>query len=427
MRSNTFKQFVEWDINLFNKNSIFFTLFISLVTAIILLVISFLTINQMEQTKQFSTMKKKYQTIGKIINQEYDRFGFTNDLKYMINDMDLILVENPKYIESILENTNLKLVLQKRSQNILLHIFHNKDDNFLYFQTPFEEFMIIDENVTFNKLNKITLFVFLFLLSVILLIAYSVYKKLAPLNELSSKIDNIGDQNLKLDFLKKDAKDEVSLLAKNLVEKSENLITLRTARDVFIRNIMHELKTPITKGRFLTQLPDSEENRTKLSKVFHQLESLISEFAIIEEVIAKKEKIDKREIFFDDIIENALDILMVENEDKKITINQNNTKINVNFKLFTIVIKNLIDNALKYSTENKLKIEVESNTISFTNKGKPLEYRLEQYYEPFFGNHTEKKESFGLGLYIVKNILDVHHFTLEYSYQNDENTFKIVF
>ena len=427
MTPNIFKLLEGWGINLFNKNSIFFTLSISLITAIILLTLSFFTINQMEKTKQFTVMKKKYQTIGKIVNQEYSRFGFTNDLKYMINDMQLILIENPKYIETILDKADLKLVLQKRSQNILLHIFHDESDNFLYFQTPFEEFIIIDENVTFSKLNKITLFVFLFLLSMILLIAYSVYKKLAPLNELTSKIDTIGNKNLKLDFLQKDAKDEVSLLAKNLLEKSENLIKLKTARDVFIRNIMHELKTPITKGRFLTQLPDSEENKTKLTKVFHQLESLISEFAIIEEVIAKKENIDKKDIFFDDIIENALDILMIENEDEKVDINKNNIKLHVNFKLFTIVVKNLIDNAIKHSKDNRVKIKIEDNCISFYNIGKPLEYDLEKYYEPFFGNDTQKKESFGLGLYIVKNILDVHQFTLEYSYENNENSFKIVF
>ena len=411
---------------MFSKDSIFFTLFISLVVAIILLTLSFFTINQMEQTKQFSLMKKKYKTISKIINQEYARFGFTNDLKYMINDMDLVLVEHPKEIEKILENENLDLILKRRGENILLHIFNNQKDNFLHFQTPFEEFIIIDDDITLHTYNQITLYIFLFLLSMILLIAYSVYKKLSPLNKLTSKIEDIGKKDLKLDFIKKDAKDEVSILAKTLLEKSENLNKLKTARDIFIRNIMHELKTPITKGRFLTELPDTIENKEKLIKVFYQLESLINEFAVIEEVIAKKENINKQEIFFDDILENALDILMIEDEDK-ISINTNKLKINVNFKLFTIVIKNLIDNALKYSTDKKLHIQIEHNSIVVSNKGKKLEYDLEKYYEPFFSQQSNQKESFGLGLYIIKNILDVHNFRLQYSYEKGENKFSILF
>jgi len=411
---------------LFNKNSIFFTLGISLGVSILLLAISFFTINQMDQTKQFLVLKKKYQTIGRIINQEYARFGFTNDLKYMINDMDLILVDNPRDIEDILENENLQLLIQRRSENILLHIFHNNDDNFLHFQTPFEEFIIIDDEINVHTHNPIIFFVFLFLLIMILLIAYSVYRKLSPLNKLTSKINEIGKKDLQLDFLKKDAKDEVSLLAKSLLEKSDNLNKMKTARDIFIRNIMHELKTPITKGRFLTELPESVENKKKLTKVFYQLESLINEFAVIEEVIAKKETITKKEIFFDDILENALDILMIEDE-YKVSVNTNSLKLSVNFKLFTIVIKNLIDNALKYSTDGKLKVQIENNSISVSNKGEKLEYNLEKYYEPFFSEHTNKKESFGLGLYIIKSILDVHNFKLDYAYKNEENTFRILF
>ena len=379
----------------------------------------------MEKTKQFSELKKKYHTISRIINQEYSRFGFTDDLKFMINNMDLILIDNPIEIEKLLENENLQLLIQRRSENILLHILHNKYDNFLHFQTPFDEFIIVDHDITLHTYNKITLFIFLFLLLMILLIAYSVYKKLAPLNELTSKIHTIGDKNLQLSFLKDDAKDEVSILAKMLLKKSENLNKIKTARDVFIRNIMHELKTPITKGRFLTQLPDSTTNKDKLTKVFYQLESLINEFASIEEVIAKKEKIDKKDIFFDDIVENAMDILMIE-DNSTIKYTSNNLKINVNFKLFTIVVKNLIDNALKYSNDNKAVIIIEENAISFINKGKKLEYDLIQYYEPFFSEHTNQKESFGLGLYIIKNILDVHNLKLEYNYANEENRFKIL-
>jgi two-component system OmpR family sensor kinase len=422
---NIFKLSEEWDINLFNKNSIFFTLAISLFVAITLLTISFYTINKMQQTKQYLFQKNKYQTISTIVNQEYARFGFTNDLKYMINDMGLILISSSREIGNILEQETLKLFFKKRSNNILLHIFYNEQDNFLLFQTPFDEFIIIDKDVIFNKHNNILLFGFLFLLSMILLIAYSVYKKLAPLNELTSKIHNIGKKDLKLDFLNKNAKDEVSLLAKTLLEKSVSINKLKTARDVFIRNIMHELKTPITKGRFLVELPESAGNKEKLNTVFYQLESLISEFAVIEEVIAKKENITKKEIFFDDILENSFDILMLEDE-SKVSLNKNDLKIIVNFKLFTIVIKNLIDNAIKYSNNGKVTIQIENNSISFSNEGKKLEYDLEKYYEPFFSEHTNKKESFGLGLYIIKSILDVHNFKLEYTYQNKKNIFKIL-
>ena len=412
---------------MFNKNSIFFTLGFSLILAVLLLGISFFTIDRIDKMHHLDNLKRKYMTIEQIVNQEYSRFGFTNDLKTLIEDMNLHLISNNRKIRNILMNHQLELIIKKRSENILLYIFKSGEDNILHFQTPFEEFIIIDKDIEFYAYNKIIISIFLSLLLAILFIAYSVYKKLSPLNELKSKIDNIGDTNLTLNFLKKDAKDEVSLLAQALLEKSQSINQLKTSRDVFIRNIMHELKTPITKGRFLTELPDTEINKEKLQKVFYQLESLISEFAIIEEVISKKENIVKKDIFFDDILDNVLDILMIEDENI-ITTNKNNIKLHVNFKLFTIVIKNLIDNAIKYSNDNKVNINIEQNSISVSNKGESLKHDIEKYYEPFFNNNqhkANKQNSFGLGLYIIKNILDVHSFKLTYLYQDGINIFTI--
>ncbi|BFU77013.1 ArsS family sensor histidine kinase [Arcobacter sp. 15-2] len=410
---------------MFNKHSIFFNLAISLFITILLLFVSFFTIIEIDNKNNFNSLKRKYMTITKIINQEYSRFGFTNDLRRMIDEMDLDLIDKDKKIKKLLETKELKLIMRKRMENILLHIFKTKEYNILHFQTPFEEFIIIDKETKIDMSRNLTLFIFLFLLIAILFIAYTIYKKLSPLSELQEKIDFIGDTNMCLDFLKETAKDEVSLLAKALLDKSKNINQLKNARDVFIRNIMHELKTPITKGRFLVELENNQQNKAKLQTVFHQLESLISEFAVIEEVIAKKDSIEKKDIFFDDIIENVLDMMMIEDENK-IEINQNNCKYHLNFKLFSIVVKNLIDNALKYSFDNKVKISVIEDKLIFQNTGKPLQYNLEKYYEPFFSNTSNDKESFGLGLYIIKSILDAHNFKLQYNYQNNTNTFTIV-
>ena len=50
------------------------------------------------------------------------------------------------------------------------------------------------------------------------------------------------------------------------------------AKDVFIRNIMHELKTPITKGRFLVELENNQQiklNYKQFSKIQENLYNII--------------------------------------------------------------------------------------------------------------------------------------------------------
>jgi len=55
------------------------------------------------------------------------------------------------------------------------------------------------------------------------------------------------------------------------------------------------------------------------------------------------------------------------------------------------------------------------------NLGEKLSEPLENYFEPF---HTSKK-GLGLGLYIVKSILDIHHMQLDYLYTNGANWFRV--
>ena len=113
-------------------------------------------------------------------------------------------------------------------------------------------------------------------------------------------------------------------------------------------------------------------------------------------------------------------------EDERIISKYENKKIEINFKLFSIAIKNLIDNAIKYSPNKEVTIKNENQNIIFENIGKELEYPLEKYFEPFFTHEDKSKDSFGLGLYIVFNILKANNYILKYEYK-DRLTWNTVF
>jgi two-component system OmpR family sensor kinase len=94
---------------------------------------------------------------------------------------------------------------------------------------------------------------------------------------------------------------------------------------------------------------------------------------------------------------------------------------------FCVAIKNLIDNAIKYSDDKKVTIKTnDKSEIIFENSGKGLAYPLEDYFEPFFANENKNKNSFGLGLYIVNSILKANDYVLKYEYKDEINIFTIV-
>ena len=324
-------------------------------------------------------------------------------------------------IDAIVYNPKTKVIVKKRFKNSLLRVLQINNRQFLYLKKNSKIYLIEDKNeITKNSQFYIVL-VFAIILCTLIFSFVITLRKLMPLKILKDKVSTLGNENFDFEYRDINSKDEVSLLGMEFKNTARKLKQIKEARNIFIRNIMHELKTPITKGKFLTEIERNEHNDEKLKEVFNRLELLINEFASIEELISSTKNIEKKFYFFEDIVDNAKDTLMLEEDE--VVGNFENKKINVNFKLFSIAVKNLIDNAIKYSSDKKVIIRIENEDIIFENIGEKLKYDLEKYYEPFFANEDKTKNSFGLGLYIIYNILKANNYSLSYVYKDGKNIF----
>ncbi|RBQ29431.1 ArsS family sensor histidine kinase [Aliarcobacter vitoriensis] len=406
-----------------NRQSIFFTIVVSFIISIFLVIISFivlLTNNYQEHEKQIFD---KYFSLSKMINRA--EFNFNEKFIKNLEEMNYKVYIKNSEIEDVKDNTNL-IVFYERvhpKHGDIFRILKDDENFYVYSKVKDGEFLIKDENSPSNDGQIYIILVFSILLVTIVILYLMTLRKLVPLRILQDKVKNLGDENFDFEFNQTSSKDEVSQLSMEFKKSALKLKNLKEARNVFIRNIMHELKTPITKGKFLTQLEQNEQNNEKLKSVFDRLESLINEFATIEELISSADNIEKRNYFLDDIIDNAKDILML--EDDSVVCEYENRKLNVNFKLFSIALKNLIDNGIKYSIDRKVIVKNEDENIIVENYAEELKEPFSQYLEPFYANQG-KKDSFGLGLYIVNNILKANGYILKYEYKNGLNRFICV-
>ena len=402
-----------------NKNSIIFSTTLNFLITSLLLIVSFIFLLSHENFKKNEQIFERYKPIIKMVSGK--KFYFDKDFHKNLLDMNYELFESKEEIKNILSNNKKIIFARSNKHNETFKIFEIDGKIYLFFE-KFDTQILIKDLDSQNLTNSFyTIFVFVSLLVVITILYINTLKKLLPLKELKDKVINFGDEKFDFDLSNSSSKDEVTLLANEFKKSAQKLKNIKESRNIFIRNIMHELKTPITKGKFLLQLEKNDENIEKLKMVFNRLESLINEFATIEELISQNRVLEKKSYFLEDLLDNAKDILMI--DDNCVKNSYENIKLNVNFKLFSIAIKNLIDNAIKYSNDKKVEVLTQNEDILFVNSGKKLEGDFEKYLEPFYSKSSN--ESFGLGLYIVFNILKANGYNLLYKYEDGKNIFII--
>ena len=404
------------------KNSILFTVNLTFFISFLLISASFVVLYDVHQKREDFFIHKRGAEISRMFFDDYNNDGITQKLKEDTERFNFSIISDDKEIDTIINSKNLKIkrVQNKRNYNLEYLVFNDK--HFVHISSP-KISIILQDYTAFSSDINITIIIYIAILGIFLFLYFSIINKLKPLKSLNAIVKNFGNEEFDVEISTSN-EDEISKLMNEFGKSAKKLKNIKESRNIFIRNIMHELKTPITKGKFLIHLPATEENSDKMQKVFYRLESLINEFATIEELISTKKELQIKEYFLEDIIDNSVDILMCSEEE--VFKNFKNIKLHVDFDIFSIAIKNLLDNGIKYSKDKKVTIKTDGKNIVFENSSDELLYPLENYFEPFFrGNNVKSNQSFGLGLYIIKHILDAHAMILKYEYSNGVNRFKV--
>jgi len=337
-----------------------------------------------------------------------------------------------KIDEAYLDSQNFSLITDKAKIVQIEHYFKEKEKYKKYAVDTFklqriilinnDRFKLFLENKNKLKfpLKRIIVFSIVFLL--ILMLYFWVMKSLKPLSTLKNQIKTFSEGNLDI-HCASDKNDEIAEVANEFDHAVTMIRELLQSRQLFLRAIMHELKTPIGKGRLVAEMLPDEKNKARMHSIFERLNLLIDEFAKIEKITSKNFELTIKPYKMSDLVEASIDLLMIENTKEMIELQvKQDYQVNVDFELFTLVIKNLLDNALKYAKDRKVLIQINNKTLAIVNNGEALKEPLENYFKPF---HTSKK-GLGLGLYIVKSILDIHQKELHYNHEDGKNIFMIV-
>jgi two-component system sensor histidine kinase ChvG len=256
---------------------------------------------------------------------------------------------------------------------------------------------------------------------------------LKPIRSLVLYTRAIKEKDIKIDKHEKYLlrKDEVGQLSRSLNEMTENLYKRIDIAETFSSDLAHEIRNPLTSLKGASEVLENtsdNEKRKKLIKVIshdvERIERLITDYSqmLKDEASLSRAKMIKIDLsnVVDSVVEDFNSDLLNSNKNIKININNfnlNGTKLNVlgvESKLEQIVA-NLLDNAISFSPPDS-KISIICNIkkkdaqLIIEDEGPGFnEKNIHQVFNRFYSNRPEKfGEHSGLGLNIVKNIIELH-------------------
>lgn len=215
-------------------------------------------------------------------------------------------------------------------------------------------------------------------------------------------------------------------LSKKEKLKAKHTAKLKMAnkqKDEIISAISHEFKNPIAiiTGYVQTlqndkDLPDSmrEKFLAKIDSNAVKMTQIIDKLRLALKLEEGKEKLEYKKIDLKKLSFSIINDLEDKYPNRKIEVEGEEISIEADETLLNMVISNLIENALKYS-EELVTVKIENNQLSVIDTGIGIsESELLKITKKFYRvSHNGWNNSLGLGLYIVRTILNLHNFKLE--------------
>lgn len=273
-----------------------------------------------------------------------------------------------------------------------------------------------------------------------------------PIKQIEKDTQEAIQNNYSIDINEKQEFAELSELAESInkmmakireqIHSLEKEIQMKTnsenLRRQFVNNVSHEMKTPLAiisnQVEMLELLQDENKKREYCQSIMEETENMsemINDMIMVYSIQSDEENLKVRDA-------NVIELVEFTCRDYDILLEANNIIIHeeypeeciaqVNEKFFTQAVRNYLTNAIKhcnnngniyvrvFSDEEYIRVEVENEGSHIEeNQGSNL---WDMFYQGNDGYTLNGQKGSGLGLYLVKSIVELHHG--KYGYQNTD-------
>ena len=288
-------------------------------------------------------------------------------------------------------------------------------------------------------LVTLVIFVFSFVLNRYFL------KPIKNLVDYTKIIKDKSEKKTNIQNLKKRG-DELGVLSSSLDDMTHELQKRADSAENFSTDLVHEIRNPLASLKSASEIiseTDDKNQRDKLVKILshdvERIERLITDYSqmLKDEVAITKEQMKKIDLspIVTSVVEDVNNIYMNKRGIKiSLNSNQNGNKIEIMGIENRIeqILANLLENSISFSEDNKkiiVKLSKKNNSVMLDvlDEGSGFkENDTKKIFKRFYSNRPGKfGEHSGLGLNIVKNLIDLHGGTISASNNNRGKGAKI--
>ena len=265
-------------------------------------------------------------------------------------------------------------------------------------------------------------------------------KPIQNLVNYTNQIKNKDNKKINIDNLKI-RNDELGLLSKSLDDMTLELQKRISHAENFSTDLVHEIRNPLASLKSASEILNDTKDidqRLKLTNILthdvQRIERLITDYSQIlkDEVALSKERFKKTDInpIIHSVVDDYNNIYQVKRGIKISCINDGSKSYIINGIENRIeqIIANLLDNAISFSNDNKnieVKISKNSNNqvvVIVIDEGQGLKEKdTTKIFKRFYSNRPDKfGQHSGLGLNIVKNLVELHKASITAFNRNDK-------
>ncbi len=218
-------------------------------------------------------------------------------------------------------------------------------------------------------------------------------------------------------------KDQLGDLADDINQLAADVQDMLDAKRGLLLGISHELRTPLSRLRLITEFLDDEKDQESIQAEVAEMERVVVSLIEAERLNVRHAAINRTELRVDRLVDELLrDYFSRDRERIKVISKAPHLIANVDGSRITLLLKNLIGNALRYSPEDAGPVELSIDEVDGDlvirvrdhGPGIPAE-EAAHIGEPFYrGDPSRARETggTGLGLYLATLVARAHEGSL---------------